>query len=115
MRPCDLVAALALIVACTQGSSADEAAPAAARGAAPAGPQALSSDAANHADVIEALADPAADPATDPASATPLPALPTRAGALARGPLVVTHGGAGSPPALADGRQAAAAAALARL
>ncbi|MCB9703640.1 MAG: isoaspartyl peptidase/L-asparaginase [Myxococcales bacterium] len=115
MRPCDLVAALALIVACTQGSSADEAASAAARGAAPARPQALASTTTNNADVIRTIADPAADPATDPATATPLPALPTRAGALARGPLVVTHGGAGSPPALADGPQAAAAAALARL
>jgi beta-aspartyl-peptidase (threonine type) len=44
-------------------------------------------------------------------AATPAP-LPTLAGERRAGPLVVTHGGSGSPPALKDGTQAAADSAL---
>ena len=48
-------------------------------------------------------------------AAAPREALPTLAGARLAGPLVVVHGGVGSPPAVADGPRAAAAAALAAL
>jgi len=41
--------------------------------------------------------------------------LPTLAGGKSAGPLAVVHGGVGSPPTVADGPQAAAAAALAAL
>ena len=54
--------------------------------------------------------------ACEPAfAAAPLAALPTLAGERRAGPLVVVHGGVGSPPAVADGPQAAAAEALAAL
>src|SRR5258705_14016163 len=46
------------------------------------------------------------------ASATTPTPLPTIAGARHVGPLVVVHGGVGSPPTVADGPQAAAASAL---
>jgi L-asparaginase / beta-aspartyl-peptidase len=49
-----------------------------------------------------------------PSAATPAP-LPTIAGERRAGALAVVHGGVGSPPAVADGPQAAAAAALATL
>jgi L-asparaginase / beta-aspartyl-peptidase len=51
-------------------------------------------------------------PAAAPAAGA---ALPTIAGARRAGPLAVVHGGVGSPPAVADGPQAAAAEALGAL